>query len=119
MRVVTLFVFVSLWFLNFIVLSEIYDTSIYSEYISFWTLRGILYDGMFLSISLILFLSWNGIEKAIACFMVIITAGSFIDKAFFKIADYLYSDIVLIILGIIVSVIVYGKDRSRFRKPLN
>lgn len=67
-----------------------------------------------------MFLSWKGIEKALACFMVIITAGSFIDKAFFKIADYMiYGDTVLVILGIVVSVILYGKDRRRNRKSLS
>lgn len=113
MRTAVLIAFIILWFLNFAVLGKVYDTTVYAEYISFWRTRGILYDGMFFSISLILFLSWKGIEKALACFMVIITAGSFIDKAIFKITDFLYGDIVLIILGIIVSVVVYGRTRKR------
>lgn len=119
MRTGVLIAFILLWFLNFAVLGKVYDTTVYAEYISFWRTRGILYDGMFFSISLILFLSWKGIEKSLACFMVIITAGSFIDKAFFRIADYIYGDLVLVLLAIIVSVILYGKDRSRIRKSFN
>lgn len=113
MKCVAIICFMLLWFLNFIVLSMLYDVTVYDEYVKFWNVRGILYDGMFFSISFILFLSWKGVERVLACFMSIITAGSFIDKAFFKIADYVYSDFVLVILSIIVSVIVYGKDRRR------
>lgn len=119
MRIGVLIGFILLWFLNFAVLGKVYDTTVYAEYISFWRTRGILYDGMFLAISMLLFLSWKGIEKALACFMVIITAGSFVDKAFFRIADYMYGDIVLIILGIIVAAIIYGKDRKGIRKSVD
>ncbi len=112
MRLVAITCFITLWFLNSILLARFYDVSIYEEFIMFWNTRGILYDGMFLSLSVILFTSWKGIEKALACFMTIITAGSFVDKAFFKIADYVYSDFVLVFLGITVSAILYGKTKS-------
>lgn len=113
-------VFCLIWFCNFIVLTRIYDVADYEQFKAFWNARGILYDGLFFTMSLVVFLllgllpSWNmAFERAVACFMTIITAGSFVDKAFFKIADYMYSDIVLIVLGIIASVILYGKDRRR------
>lgn len=118
MRTGVLIAFILLWFLNFAVLGKVYDTTVYAEYISFWRTRGILYDGMFFSISLILFLSWKGIEKALACFMVIITAVSFIDKALFRITDYVHGDLVLIILSILVSAIAYERDKSRIGKSV-
>lgn len=117
---IALIAFCLLWFGNFIVLSRVYDVSDYEQFKSFWRVRGIIYDGMFFCMSLLFFLlmgllaRWNmTLERSMACFMTIITAGSFIDKAFFKIADYMISDIVLIVLGVITSVILYGKDRRR------
>lgn len=117
MRLVVLIGFVVLWFVNFALLSRIYDTTIYEEYLSFWRMRGVLYDGMFFCISMILFLSWKGAEKALACFMVIVTMGSLVDKAIFSITDYAFGDIVLVILGIIISVIVYGREHSLGKFP--
>lgn len=113
MRQIALIAFVLCWFGNSVVLGKFYDVTVYDEYLAFWRTRGILYDGMFLSMSVILFYTWRGFLKAGACFMVIITAGSFIDKALYRVVDYMYSDIVLVILGIIVSIIVYGRDRKR------
>ena len=120
---IALIAFCLVWFCNFIILSKVYDVSDYEQFKAFWRWRGIIYDGMFFIMSLVFFLLMGLLlrlnmilERALACFMTIITAGSFIDKAFFKIADYMISDIVLIVLGIITSVIIYGKDRRRIKK---
>lgn len=119
MRLAVLITFVLLWFTNFVVLKRFYDVSVYEEYLLFWKMRGILYDGMFFCISLILFLSWKGIERALACFMVIITAGSLIDKSLFNITGYAFGDIVLVILGLMVSVILYGRSSIRKSEKLS
>lgn len=119
MRLAALIAFGLLWFCNFIVLKRFYDVTDYEQFKAFWKARGILYDGMFFVISLILFRSWKGLERAIACFMVIITAGSFIDKAFFMTADYMYADIVLIVLAIIASGTVYGRDKRGTKELVN
>lgn len=112
-RLIVLIAFIALWFTNFALLSRVYDVTVYDQYVAFWKMRGILYEGMFFSIALLLFLSWKGIEKALACFMVIVTAGSVVDKTFFNLTGYVYGDIVLVILAIITSYIVYGRDRKR------
>jgi len=104
--------FIVLWFVNSIALNKVYDTSTCDGYIDFWTSRSWVYDLMFCMLAVSSFLSSKGLTKAVSCFAVVVTAGSFIDKGLFKITGYLYGDIVLILLGIIVSVIVWKKSAS-------
>lgn len=101
------------WFLNSVILKRIYDVSVYDQYLVFWNTRGALYDALFACTSFTFTGLTKGKLKALAVFMFIITLGSFLDKALFKIADYMYSDIVLIISGVIVAVLIYKRDERR------
>jgi hypothetical protein len=79
----------------------------YDVWFKYFMAKDACYDTMFLFFSLVTFWNVNGIAKAIACFLVIVTGGSFIDKVIFDINQYLLSDIVLISLAIILSIYLY------------
>lgn len=79
----------------------------------FWEVRSVIYELMFLSLSIVCFIQGNGLVKALSCFAIIMVAGSIVDKVFFRITDYNFGDIVLVFLGIITSVAIYGRTRKR------
>lgn len=71
------------------------------------------YDAMFFAFSLVLV--WNVKEiraRAISVFLLVMTGGSVLDKVFFGINKYVYSDIGLIIGGLIVSIYLYLRWRK-------
>lgn len=74
------------------------------------------YDTMFFVFSLLVFWSYKVHEnpgaKALCVFLVIVTGGSFIDKVIFGINQYLRSDILLIAMGVVLSVIKYRKWKT-------
>jgi hypothetical protein len=73
-----------------------------------------VYDAMFFLFSLLLF--WNvkkPAEKAITFFLIIVTCGSFADKVIANLNQYLFSDIFLISVGLIISVILYFKWKTQ------
>lgn len=107
------------WFLNFWFLSHYFDTSTQEGFASFWKWRSVLYDSTFFLVCLALFVNFIGLNRAIACFMVIVTAGSVFDKAVFSIAGYVFGDIILIGLGLTVSAISYARDRRKFKESVH
>jgi hypothetical protein len=113
MRIAAIIGFVLLWFLNYSILQNVYDVSVYEQYLQFWKARGIIYDSMFCCVALLLFVSYRGVEKALSCFMVVVTLGSVIDKLLFEVTGYVRGDIILVLLGMIASYIVYARDRKR------
>lgn len=68
---------------------------------------------MFMALVVVCFMLCRGLAKAFACFAIIMIAGSIVDKVFFNISSYVGGDAVLIILGVIASFIIYGRDRDR------
>lgn len=72
----------------------------------YFVVKDAVYDAMFFVFSLVLF--WNfqdRLLKSMSVFLVIVTGGSFIDKVIFDLNQYLVSDIVLIVTGIILSAV--------------
>lgn len=117
MRIAVTILLALVWFVNYMILSRIYDVSNYEGYMAFWKTRAILYDCLFFLVSLCLYLSYSGIVKAISLFMIIVTLGAICDEWIFSIAGYVYSDIVLVVLGLIVS-ISYGRGRRKHKDPV-
>lgn len=107
MRVTLISIFLVFWFLNSPALQRLYNVSEYQGYIDFVATRFKVYESMFLMLSIVCFISCSGISKALACFSVIMITGSLVDKIVFGVNGYVWADIVLIFVGLIVSVIVW------------
>lgn len=72
------------------------------------------YDLMFVLSSWLVFsLADKPLLKAIAAFALIMTAGSFVDKVIFQLNQYLWSDVLLTVLGIFASWRVYKHGRHK------
>lgn len=97
------------YLLNYCVLLWLYPdvSNSQEEYYKFISSRNIVYEGMFFMFFVLVFLLSEGFMKSVACFFVIMTAGSLIDKAVFHMTEYLISDIILAIIAIAISVYVY------------
>lgn len=78
--------------------------------IKFWTSREIVYKFMFTFLAIVCFFSTQGVIKSLTCFALILVIGDLMDKVLFGITGYVIGDIFLIVVGIIVSVIVYGRS---------
>jgi hypothetical protein len=86
----------------------------FDVWLQYFIAKDAVYDTMFFLFSLLLF--WNvkkPAEKAITFFLIIVTCGSFADKVIAKLNQYLFSDIVLISVGLIISVILYFKWKTQ------
>jgi len=104
-------IFIGAWFLNSHVLLYFFPYTTAEEYYRFIAARNVTYEAMFLTLIGAVYLQSTGIVKALSCFAMILVTASIIDKAIFKITSYLYSDIVLVIIALIVSVVVYGRNK--------
>lgn len=114
LTVIFVALFIGAWFLNYPVLSKQFDMDSCMAQIQFWTARALVYKFMFLFLCIVCFLSTNGLTKAFTCFALILIIGDIVDKLLFRISSYVYSDIILIILGLITSYYVaYGRTRKR------
>lgn len=82
----------------------------------YYIIKDAVYDFMFFISFLIVFYVSEKALKAFASFGVIISGGSAVDKIIFSLNQYLYSDILLIIIGIIVSISVYRKEKWKTQK---
>lgn len=100
-------IFLIIWFLNYPILSRQFDLQSCGEQYDFWMLRSKVYEFMFLTLASVCFISCSGVSKAFACFAVIMIAGSLVDKIVFGVTGYVWADIVLIFVGLIVSVLVW------------
>ncbi len=103
--------FLAIWFLNSHVLLYFFPYTTADEYYRFIAARNVVYEAMFLSLIVAIYLQSSGIVKAMACFAMILVAASVIDKAFFKITDYLWSDLVLVLIALAASGMVYGRNK--------
>lgn len=104
-------VLIMLYFGNSIVFKYIYDTSICSEFVKFYASRNIVYEIMFFLFCIVGFYNTRGLTKAFLCFLAVMIFGSVVDKAFFKITYYIYTDFVVSIIATCISYIIYQHDR--------
>lgn len=65
------------------------------------------YDTMLFFMAFVTFLNVKGVLKLLSCFLVIMTGGSFIDKVVFGLNQYLYSDLILIVIAVSLSIHFY------------
>ena len=103
------------YFANSYVLYKVYPnvSTDYVEFTRFYYTRNVVYEFMFLSCFVVSFLGGDRLTKAISCFGMIVTAGSLIDKAVFKITNYLVSDVALVLLSVVVSIYIYARSDRR------
>lgn len=97
---------------NSVVLTMIFPnvSTDYSEYIKFVSERNKVYEFMFTGFFLVSFLDSKRLPKSVSCFFMILTCGSFIDKTIFNITHYLFSDIILLIVALLISIYVYVRE---------
>lgn len=100
-----------MWFLNSPVLQRLYNVADYYGWVAFVQTRFVVYEVMFLILSLVCFWSTNDKAKALCSFTVVMVSGSILDKAVFGERGYIWTDLVLIVLGLIVAKIVYGRTK--------
>lgn len=97
--------------LKYPVLSRMYpNVSVdYDQYCAFQKAQNIWYEFMFFGFFIETFLltNRNTIMRSVACFFLILTGGSLIDKAIFDITQYLISDFVLIAIALAISIFIY------------
>lgn len=115
MRVVPVILFGLAYLLNSVILERIYPnvSKDYYEYFEFIATRNKVYEAMFSVLLFALYLNTKGLLKAIACGILILTTSSFIDKTVFNITQYLYSDIAIVVLSVILSIYVYVRQAER------
>src|SRR5688572_11723257 len=104
--------FIVFWFLNSFVLQKFYNVSDYYGWVEFVNIRWIVYEFMFLMLTVSLFFRGAQFEKALLCFISMLIVGSIAEKLF-GLHSYMYSDLVLIVLSLIVSFIVWKKFRKK------
>jgi hypothetical protein len=90
--------------------NRVSDFEVWERY---FVAKDALYDLMFFLVFLIVFWNTQKLSKAIAAFLVIVSGGSFIDKVIFNLNMYLWSDIVLIVVALILSVHLYVTKWSK------
>jgi hypothetical protein len=82
----------------------------YYQYVEFVAVRARVYECMFFLFFWLLFLQSKGMVKSISAGMLILTAGSVVDKLIFGFTSYLYTDFILVGLAIIISIKVYVRE---------
>lgn len=101
---------IATWFLNSHVLLYLFPYGdSHEKYYAFIAKSNITYELMMLFAIGAAYIESKGILKAMSCFIMILVFASIIDKAVFKITDYLYSDIIFVFVALTVSWIVWKK----------
>lgn len=117
MRLILLIILGLAFILNSVVLTRIYPnvSTDLDEYYKFVAMRNNVYEVMFALFFWLTYLSSErgSVLRFIACALMILAAGSVIDKCFFGITTYLKSDILLIILSIVISLYVFLRERKQ------
>jgi hypothetical protein len=101
-----MFLFTELTLTYFLPLAKT-DMDVWFQY---FLKKDALYDVMFFLFFLIVFWKTTGLDKSISSFGVIMSGGSAFDKQIMGINQYLYSDVVLVIIGILISVYIYLRN---------
>lgn len=89
----------------------IYNLNDCGEYVKFYAARNVVYEIMLFLFCMIGFYNTRGLTKAFLCFLGVMIFGSIIDKGLFKITYYIYTDIVIGVIAICISIIIYNHDR--------
>lgn len=110
MRVALVILFVVLWFVNYWALQKYYNVQDYYQYKDFIYARDIVYECMMLCLSVALFIKAQPLIKSFSAFVVIIITGDIFDKLT-GVYTYVYSDFILIVVGLIASLFVYGRTK--------
>jgi len=105
-------VFIVFWFSNSFILQQFYNVEDYYGWVAFVKTRWIVYESMFLILIVTLFMKLAHLEKALLCFISILIAGSIGDKLL-GVNSYMYGDIVLVSLSLIISFFVWRKYRKK------
>lgn len=79
----------------------------FDVWLHYFIIKDAITDTMLFFMAFITFTHVHGVAKALACFLVFITGGSFIDKIIFNLNQYLYSDFLLIVLSTAFSIHMY------------
>ncbi len=90
----------------------------FDVWLHYFIIKDAAYDTMLFFMALVTFLNVHRIAKAVACYALMVTGGSFIDKVIFSINQYLYSDVILIGLSLVISVYLYFKKWKTLKHGL-
>jgi hypothetical protein len=103
------------YILNSIVLKWAYPnvSTDYDQYVAFVATRNIVYEAMFAVFFLLTFLLSERILRATACFFMVLSSASVVDKCLFGITQYLKSDILLVVISMAISILVYAREVKR------
>lgn len=99
---------------NSLVLQWIYPdvSKDYYQYIEFVSTRNKVYEFMFAGFFLLTYFNTKGLSKSIAFFFFTLAFGSFVDKVFFGVTHYLYSDILLVLFALTLSYLIYARENK-------
>lgn len=85
----------------------------YYQYVEFVAVRNRIYEFMFAGFFGLTYLcSEYRLLKSIACFFMVLAVGSAVDKILFGVTSYLVSDIFLVLISILLSIIVYVRGKK-------
>lgn len=100
------------YFLNSPILQMVYPkvSEDYYQYVAFVATRAKVYECMFFLFFWLVFLQAKGMVKSFAVGMMVMTAGSVVDKVFFGFHDYLYSDYILAVVSLFIMYKVYVRE---------
>jgi hypothetical protein len=111
LRNTILTVLIILYFANYYILKAVFPEidNDYDVFLNFYKARNTLYEGMFFLSFAINFLNTKGLSKSLSCFGMCVTFASLIDKGFYNITGYLWSDILTVAVAGGVSIYIYIK----------
>ena len=114
MRLTLLFGLGLSFVLNSVVLRFFYPnvSTDYDEFIKFVAARNIVYEFMFATFFLLSYLLSEKLMKSVACFFMILSFGSAIDKVM-GITWYLPSDVLLVVVSFLASIYLYVRESKR------
>jgi hypothetical protein len=116
MRLAAIILFVVMFFVSELTLTYFFPRAgeHWEEWQRYFIAKDAAYDLMIVLSSWLVFsLADKPLLKAIAAFALIMTAGSFVDKVIFQLNQYLWSDVLLTVLGIFASWRVYKHGRHK------
>lgn len=82
-----------------------------------WNLRKNIYSIIFFNLTLVCFLSLKGTAKSLSCVFLIFCAGDLVDRLFFEIYTFVYSDYILILLSLGIFITQsYRNVQTKYRR---
>ena len=96
---------------NSIVLGQIFDVTDYDQFCRYYAVRNVVYEFMFTCAFIFAYKASQGFTKAVACFGMILSFSSLIDKGLFQLTGYMVSDPFIIAVAFFVALNVYRNGR--------